>query len=106
MNESLELTGSQRKVLRGLAHSLQPLVQIGRQGVTEGLLAELDEALEHHELVKVRFQDHQDEKTEICARIDDDLGCETVGRIGHVAILYRPAKEPADRTIRLPDSGG
>ena len=100
----LGLTGAQRKFLRGRAHELKPLVQIGRHGASEPLLAELGRALDQHELVKVRFLDHQDEMKAVCAEIDAALGCETVGRIGHVAIVFRPAGDVERRRIQLPGS--
>jgi RNA-binding protein len=98
----MNLTGAQRKYLRGLAHSLDPLVHIGKAGLGEGVLRNLREALARHELVKVKFLEHRDQKAALCARIVEELGCEMAGRIGHTAIFYRPADEPADRQIRLP----
>lgn len=96
------LDGAQRKYLRGLAHGLKPVVQIGRQGLTETLLRNLDEALEHHELIKVKFQDFKDQKRALADEIDERLGSERVGLIGHTAIFYRPASDPDERRIRVP----
>lgn len=96
------LTGAQKKYLRGLAHSLKPLVRVGRNGLTDGLVASLDEALDSHELVKLKFTDHQDQKRELAAEIDDRLGSVQAGAIGHVVIFYRQARDPEKRTIRLP----
>jgi RNA-binding protein len=49
------LKGSQRKYLRGVAHSYKPLVQIGKEGLSEGVLGAIDDALEAHELIKVKI---------------------------------------------------
>ena len=96
------LTGAQRKYLRGLAHGLKPLAQVGRQGLTEAVLSSLDQTLESHELVKVRFLDFQDEKRELSEEISQRLECAKVGMIGHVAIFFRPAADPDARRIVLP----
>lgn len=95
------LTSSQRKYLRGLAHHLEPVVRVGKSGLTEGLFGELDEALESHELIKVKFVDWKDKKRELSAEIDGRLGCEQVGKIGHVVVFYRPADDPEKRRIQL-----
>lgn len=97
------LTGRQKRYLRGLAHGLKPVVLIGKNGLTAGVRETIDDALAHHELVKVRFVEARDEKEEICETIDEELGSRRVGMIGHVAILYRPAEDPEKRKIRLPD---
>ncbi len=98
----MSISGAQKKYLRGLAHSLKPVVWIGRNGLTEALLESLDEALDSHELVKVKFTDHQDRKRELSAEIDERLRTEQAGAIGHVVILYRQARDPEKRAIRLP----
>ncbi len=103
MQESMQdLNSKQRKFLRGLAHPLKPVVQIGKNGLTDGVLANLDAALGDHELIKVKFGEGKEQKktasTEICER----LKCSLAGTIGHVAILYRPARDPDRRKIALP----
>ena len=97
-----QLTGAQRKYLRGLAHGLKPVVHIGRAGLSESLIASLDEALESHELIKVKFQDHKDEKEAFRSEISARLDCEAVGKIGHTMIFFRPARVPDHRKIELP----
>ncbi len=96
------LTGGQKKYLRGLAHSLKPLVQLGKSGLTDGVLANLDTALESHELVKVKLGDDRDMRRQVAEEINAKLGSEKVGAIGHVAIFYRPARNPENRSLRLP----
>ena len=96
------LTGTQRKYLRGQAHGLKPVVQIGKAGLTEGVIKNLREALEHHELIKVKFGEFKDQKEALSATIIDRLVCEQVGKIGHVVIFYRAAGDPKDRQYHLP----
>src|SRR5262245_3130767 len=98
-----KLKGSQRKWLRGQAHSLKPVVQIGRHGLSEGTLREIDLALDAHELIKVQAVAPKDEKQELARRIEDEFGAETVGLIGHILILYREHADPEQRRFELPD---
>ena len=98
-----QLSGAQKKYLRGLAHSMEPIVHLGKNGLTDSFLGNVDQALEAHELIKLRFVDFKDQKRSACAEIEARLGAALAGMIGHVAILYRPARDPADRKIGLPE---
>ncbi|HOE71384.1 MAG TPA: ribosome assembly RNA-binding protein YhbY [Deltaproteobacteria bacterium] len=93
------LTGAQRKYLRGLAHSLRPVVQAGKNGITPELLRAVDEALEHHELIKVKFVDFKEEKKELTEEIAERTSSEAVGLIGNVAILYRRQPDEKKRKV-------
>ena len=95
------LTSSQRKYLRSQAHHLKPLVLVGKQGLTDTLVKSVDVNLDAHELIKVRFNEHKDEKKAIAAAIAERTESQLAGLIGHVAILYRQHKEPEKRKIRL-----
>jgi RNA-binding protein len=97
-----KLKGSQRKWLRGQAHALRPVVQIGRLGLSANALREIDFALETHELIKVQAAAPKDEKQEMARRIEAELGAETVGMIGHLLILYRRQPDPELRKIEIP----
>lgn len=96
------LTPTQRKHLRGLAHGLQPVVWVGKEGLSLNLLAEIERALEDHELIKIKFNDYKEEKSLIREEIELATGCAHAGTIGHVTILYRPRREVAKRKIVLP----
>jgi RNA-binding protein len=96
------LTGAERKYLRGLAHHLNPLVQIGKAGLTPTVGATIDQALAHHELIKVRFLDFKDHKRELAQTIAQESQSEIVGSVGHVFIFYRQHPEPDKRQIQLP----
>ncbi|MCB1054091.1 MAG: YhbY family RNA-binding protein [Acidobacteria bacterium] len=96
------LSGAQRKFLRGQAHHLKPLVQIGRQGLTEASLEHLEAGLADHELVKVKFLDFKDRKEELVPHMEQRLRAECVGVIGHTAIFYRRHHDPDKRKIKLP----
>jgi putative RNA-binding protein, YhbY family len=98
---SIVLTPAQNRFLRGQAHDLKALLQIGGKGVTPAFLAELDEVLERHELVKVKVAaEDREARDEMVTALVEASGSVLVQRIGHVAVLYRPAKEK--RQIVLP----
>lgn len=97
------LKGSQRKYLRGLAHGLKPVVFIGKQGVVAGVISAVDEALNTHELIKIRFIDFKEkaQKEELSAKIEKETSSECVGLIGHQSIFYRKHKDPEKRKIKI-----
>ena len=84
------LSNAQKRYLRGLAHALKPVLLVGAKGVTPAVLAELGEVLEQHELVKVKVaaEDREARDAAIEALVTG-VDAALVGRIGHVAILYR-----------------
>ena len=87
-----ELTGRQRKHLRGLAHALEPLVHVGSAGVTDAVLHAVDAALSAHELMKVRLHEPLDKHADAEA-LAAGTHAALCGLVGHVAILYRPNPE-------------
>jgi RNA-binding protein len=96
------LTSKQRRYLRGLAHGMLPILQIGKAGPSKALLDELDRALLAHELVKIRMlRECPTELAELLGLAESSLGTSTVGSVGKVAILYR-ARSDKPR-ITLPD---
>ncbi|NYH48163.1 ribosome assembly RNA-binding protein YhbY [Xanthomonas arboricola] len=98
---SIVLTSAQNRFLRGQAHDLKALLQTGGKGVTPAFLAELEEVLERHELIKVKVtSEDREARDAMIAKLTEQTGSALVQRIGHVAILYRPSKEK--RQIVLP----
>lgn len=95
------LTETQKRYLRQLAHDQRPVVLIGAAGLSEAVVVELETAIAHHELVKVKIRGaDRDEReamiTEMCRRTAAQL----VQRIGHTVVLYR--RHPQKPRIRLP----
>ena len=97
-----ELKGSQRKFLRGLAHSYKPLVQVGKEGLSESVLRAIDTALEAHELIKLKIAAERDEREQFVPAIQARLTCKCVGTVGRIAILYRENPDPEKRKIAVP----
>lgn len=96
----MNLTNKQKQFLKGLAHSLKPVVQLGGNGLTEGVLAEIELALSHHELIKVKVPtDDREEKSLIMNAILRETKAHKLQTIGHVLIMYRQSDE---RKIELP----
>ncbi len=97
----MELTGKQKRHLRALGHSLRALVQVGRNGLTDALVEGTDDALEAHELVKVRFgQGFEGDLAPTVEELARRTGAAVAGRVGRTALLYRGRE--TDPEIRLP----
>ncbi|ASJ96028.1 MULTISPECIES: ribosome assembly RNA-binding protein YhbY [Shewanella] len=90
----MNLTTKQKQHLKGLAHNLKPVVQLGANGLTEGVLAEIDNALSHHELIKVKVASGDRElKNAVVDAIVRETQAEKVQLIGHVLVLFRQSPE-------------
>ncbi len=85
----MELNTRQTKHLRSLAHALKPVVRIGQKGLTEAVLAELEIALDHHELIKVKIAGDRDERSRIIDDITSQTSASKIALTGAVAVLFR-----------------
>ena len=102
---AIELTASERREQRALAHHLDPVAMIGGEGLTPGVEREIDAALAAHGLIKVRvFDDDRAARDAIFAQLADRLGAAPVQHIGKLLVLWRPIppKEKAVREDRMP----
>lgn len=96
-----ELDEAQKRYLRGLAHHMKPVVLMGARGLTEAVLAELERALNDHELVKIKLNPgDRDQRTRDVTRIREETGAQLVQRVGNIACLYR--RHPEKPRIALP----
>ena len=88
------LTGKERAYLKGLAQNIDPLIQLGKDGINEGFLKQMDKLLEDHELVKIKvLQNAPVEVDEIVDEILEKTGAEFVQKIGKKLTIYRESKE-------------
>jgi RNA-binding protein len=95
------LTNAQTRFLRGQTHGLKAMLQVGAKGVTDAVAAEVDLALEHHELIKIRVAaEDRDTRDAMIGDLVERTGSALVQRIGNVAVLYRQSKD--HRQIVLP----
>ena len=95
------LTGKQRRHLRALAHDMKPIVQVGKGGIDDGLLAALDRALTDHELVKVKVGDAAGlDRHDAAESLAAKTKSEVAQVLGNIVLLYR--RDPDDPKIELP----
>ncbi|MDR9467419.1 YhbY family RNA-binding protein [Marinospirillum sp.] len=91
----MSLKGAQKKELRAIGHSLNPVVLVSDDGLSAGVIKEAERALEDHELIKVRFVvGERDERAELIASLAEKLRAEVVQVIGKIGLYYRPARKP------------
>ena len=98
------LKGYQKKFLKGLAHGIKPVVFIGQKGLSRSLIGSINDALDTHELIKVKFVEFKEkqQKDGMTETIQAETGCRLVGIIGHIAIFYRQQSDAEKRKIQLP----
>ncbi|MGX4686601.1 ribosome assembly RNA-binding protein YhbY [Vagococcus sp. JNUCC 83] len=90
----MELRGKQKRFLRSQAHHLDPIVQIGKNGLTDTVYDQVDDILEKRELIKITLLQNTDEDIQDVAwRMEEELGCSAVQIIGRIIVLYRPSSK-------------
>ncbi|SHG31390.1 CRS1 / YhbY (CRM) domain-containing protein [Desulfacinum infernum DSM 9756] len=100
-----ELSGKQRGHLKSLAHKLRPVVRIGQEGITPGVISEIRKQLLNHELIKVKWADLSDEegpKKEQARALAQSVGAHFVQLLGHIVVLYRAPDAGALEDGRTP----
>ena len=95
------LTNAQIRFLRGQAHGLKAILQLGAKGLTDAVVAEVELALEHHELIKVKVAaEDREARDAMIVELAGRAAATLVQRIGNVAVLYRQSRD--HRQIVLP----
>ena len=101
------LTSAQRAYLRSLANRSETIFQIGKDGIGETLVRQVDEALEKRELIKISLLETCEHSPKEAAQmLCDETGAQSVQIIGRKIVLYREAEKEENRTIVLPKKGG
>jgi RNA-binding protein len=96
-----DLTPKQRAHLKGLAHHLDPVVHIGKDGISEAVVRQIEEQLAHHELIKVKLGEGAPlDRVQTSAQLPAAVGAQLVQNIGRLFVLYRA--HPDDPQIELP----
>ncbi|MBZ4674135.1 MAG: hypothetical protein JG773_1106 [Spirochaeta sp.] len=90
-----------RNFLRSQAHSLKPIVMVGKEGVDDRVVSALHEALSSHELVKVKFQAQKDEMRPLSGKLAQKTDSDLISIIGFIATFYRESEE---HLIHIPNS--
>ncbi len=83
-----------KKKLRAIGHELKPVVTIAGNGLSENVVAELNRALDDHELIKIKIVGDREERVEVIEELKGLDSTEIVQTIGGVALIYRPSREP------------
>jgi RNA-binding protein len=96
----MSLTNAQRRYLRGLTHGINPVVMVGEKGLTDNVLEAIDEALDRHELIKIRLRTDRETRRSLSAEIERKFKAEPVHAIGQVACFFR--RNPERQVIELP----
>ncbi len=84
------LSNTQKKQLKGMAHSLKPVVMVGQHGMKESIDDEIAIAIKYHQLIKIKVGlGDRDARDELIAKIAETHNAILVQRIGNIAVLYR-----------------
>lgn len=95
------LTGKQKRYLRSKAHHVTPTFQIGKSGLNDNMIEQLNEILENRELIKIHIlQNNMDDKSELAQAVSAKTNSELVQVIGNMIVLYKESKE--NKQIELP----
>ncbi|MGX7164733.1 ribosome assembly RNA-binding protein YhbY [Enterococcus massiliensis] len=88
----MELRGKQKRFLRSQAHHLQPIFQVGKGGVNEAMIKQIEEALEKRELIKISLlQNTEEVADEVAETLQKEIRCDVVQIIGRVLVLFKPS---------------
>tara|TARA_Y100001970_G_scaffold50986_1_gene64572 strand:+ start:4173 stop:4463 length:291 start_codon:yes stop_codon:yes gene_type:complete len=96
----LIITSKQKQFLRGLAHSLEPYIIIGKHGLSKSAIQFIDKSLSDHELIKIKIK--IGDKKELAPIIESKTSSSVVGMIGKIIILYRQSEDRENSKIKLP----
>ena len=97
------LTSQERAYLRGLANGLDAIFQLGKGGINENFIKQIDDAIEVRELIKISVLENADaDVKELAAEICEKAHCQSVQIIGRRIVFYRQARDKDKRKIVLP----
>jgi RNA-binding protein len=96
------LPGPHLRRLKALGQILKPVVHVGKGGLTDAVVATVDQALTDHELIKVKFDALKEQKKELAPELATRTSSHVVQRVGHVVVLFRRNADSARHKIMLP----
>ena len=96
-----KLSSTQRNYLRSQAHHLEPVVLIGKNGITDGTIEALNKVLEVRELIKIKFREYKDEKKSLSHQLAESTESHIVETIGHTVILFRQNPDREKQNYKL-----
>ena len=95
----MKISSKNKQKLRGLAHSIKPSIIIGKEGFSKGAIDSVNNALEHKELIKIKFNSYQDEKHSIANNIENSCKAVIISKIGNILILFKQNSDIDKRKI-------
>lgn len=96
-----KLSNPQVRKLKALGQRLEPMLKVGKAGLSDGFVKTVDEALTLHELVKVKFDEFKEEKKELAPVLAEKTSSHLIHRVGNVVVLYREQPDPQRRKIQF-----
>jgi RNA-binding protein len=87
--------GAELRALKSRAQHLDPILKVGKAGLSDAFYLALDRVLIQHELVKLKFEDFKEQKKELVPQIVERSGAQLVQRVGNVAVLFKRRPKPA-----------
>ena len=97
----MKINKHQRRRLKRLAHSLKVSTNIGKSGLTEGVIYSLDEILDNKELIKIKFTQNKDIRKKLSSEIISKTKSNEICLIGNTLIIYRQSSNPLKRHIKI-----
>src|SRR3954462_12512783 len=99
MSVQTPLTNAELRKLKARAQLMEPMLKVGKAGLSEGFIKSVDETLKLHELVKIKFVDFKEEKKTLAPQLAEKTSSELIMRVGNVAVLYRKKPETAAEAL-------
>jgi RNA-binding protein len=84
-----ELSNREVRGLKARAQLLKPMLKVGKDGLSPAFLKAVDDALAHHELVKVKFDEFKEQKKELGPKLAESSSANLIMQVGHVVVLFR-----------------
>ena len=97
-----ELSNRQMRELKARAQRIKPLLKVGKEGLSAAFLKAVDDALAHHELVKVKFDEFKEQKKELGPELAHRANANLIMQVGHVVVLFRRKVEPMPGETQSP----
>jgi RNA-binding protein len=85
-----KLSNAEIRELKARAQRMEPMLKVGKAGLSEGFLKSVDEALMQHQLIKIKFAEFKEEKKELSPQLAEKTSSHLIMRVGNVVVLYRP----------------
>ena len=96
-----ELNNAQIRKLKGMAQRMDASLKVGKQGLSDGFIKTLNEELDRHELVKLKFVEFKEQRKELAPQLAEKTHSHLVTLLGNVVVLYRPNPDESKQKIKF-----